>query len=243
PKIIAPEVEFSKLLSDVKQAVPEIFAADGGYLNLFEGKWQEPGTPRRFHSPIDGSDIGALPMLKHDEALRAVRAAKAESAAWAATDLDERRAKVQACLDQLRPHIDLISKLLMWEIGKTYKLGFNDIDRCIEGVQWYVENIESLIGDRQPLGLVSNIASWNYPMSVLMHAVLVQVLAGNAVIAKTPTDGVGLAGRPAQKGLRLRQAALHGLRALGGAARPVPAVSRNLHPGHRQPESGQPHPG
>jgi len=189
PKIIAPEVEFSKLLSDVKQAVPEIFAADGGYLNLFEGKWQEPGTPRRFHSPIDGSDIGALPMLKHDEALRAVRAAKAESAAWAATGLDERRAKVQECLDQLRPHIDLISKLLMWEIGKTYKLGFNDIDRCIEGVQWYVDNIESLLGDRKPLGLVSNIASWNYPMSVLMHAVLVQVLAGNAVIAKTPTDG------------------------------------------------------
>jgi acyl-CoA reductase-like NAD-dependent aldehyde dehydrogenase len=41
-------------------------------------------------------------------------------------------------------------------------------------------------------GPVSNIASWNYPMSVLMHAMLVQVLAGNAVIAKTPTDG-GLA--------------------------------------------------
>ncbi|MGI4866656.1 MAG: aldehyde dehydrogenase family protein [Janthinobacterium lividum] len=189
PKIIAPEVEFSKLLSDVKQAVPEIFAADGGYLNLFEGKWQAPGAPRPFHSPIDGSDIGSLPMLKHDEALRAVRFAKGESAAWAATDLQTRQAKVQDCLNQLRPHIDLVSKLLMWEIGKTYKLGFNDIDRCIEGVQWYVENIESLIGDRQPLGLVSNIASWNYPMSVLMHAVLVQVLCGNAVIAKTPTDG------------------------------------------------------
>ncbi|MGQ4445077.1 aldehyde dehydrogenase family protein, partial [Streptomyces violaceoruber] len=36
---------------------------------------------------------------------------------------------------------------------------------------------------------VSNIASWNYPMSVLVHALLVQALAGNAVIAKTPTDG------------------------------------------------------
>jgi acyl-CoA reductase-like NAD-dependent aldehyde dehydrogenase len=189
PKIVAPEVEFSKLLSDVKQAVPEIFAPNGGYLNLLEGQWQEPGTPRAFHSPIDGSEIGSLPMLKHDEALRAVRSAKGEAAAWAATDLQERRRRVQDCLDQLRPHIDLVSKLLMWEIGKTYKLGFNDIDRCIEGVQWYVDNIESLLGDRRPLGLVSNIASWNYPMSVLMHAVLVQALAGNAVIAKTPTDG------------------------------------------------------
>jgi len=34
---------------------------------------------------------------------------------------------------------------------------------------------------RRPLpGPVSNIASWNYPMSVQVHAELVQLLAGNA---------------------------------------------------------------
>ena len=189
PKIVSPQVEFGKLLNDVKQAVPEAFDAEGRFLNLFEGKWQEPGDPRPFHSPIDGSELASLPMLKHDAALRAVRFAKGESHDWRTTPLAERRARVQDCLNQLRPHIDLVSKLLMWEIGKTYKLGFNDIDRCVEGVQWYVDNIEGLIGDRQALGLVSNIASWNYPMSVLMHAVLVQLLCGNTVIAKTPTDG------------------------------------------------------
>src|SRR3712207_2516636 len=43
---------------------------------------------------------------------------------------------------------------------------------------------------RTPLaGPVSNIASWNYPMSVLVHAELVQLLAGNAVLAKTPSQG------------------------------------------------------
>src|SRR5260370_30386583 len=46
-----------------------------------------------------------------------------------------------------------------------------------------------MLGDRTPIGLISNIASWNYPMSVLMHAVLVQLLAGNSCISKTPTDG------------------------------------------------------
>ena len=38
-------------------------------------------------------------------------------------------------------------------------------------------------------GPVSNIASWNYPMSVQVHAELVQLLAGNAVVAKTPSQG------------------------------------------------------
>jgi acyl-CoA reductase-like NAD-dependent aldehyde dehydrogenase len=36
---------------------------------------------------------------------------------------------------------------------------------------------------------VSNIASWNYPISVQVHAELVQMLCGNAVIAKTPSQG------------------------------------------------------
>jgi len=200
PKIISPQVEFFGLLAQVRQLTPEIFTADGqsdgqngqdgqGFLNLLEGRWQEPGAPRPFRSPIDGLELGALPMLGHDEALRAVRAAKAEAPAWAALGLDERRARVQACLDQLRPHMPLIGKLLMWEIGKTYKLGLSDIERAIEGVQWYVDGIEGMLGQRRPLGLISNIASWNYPMSVLLHAVLVQALCGNAVLAKTPSEG------------------------------------------------------
>jgi acyl-CoA reductase-like NAD-dependent aldehyde dehydrogenase len=189
PKIVSPQVEFSGLLSQMKALTPEVFTADGQFLNLLEGRWQAPGKPRPFTSPVDGSELGALPMLDHDTALRAVRFAKQEAAAWAATDLDERKRRVQDCLDQLRQQIDLTGKLLIWEIGKTYKLGVTDIDRAIEGVQWYVDNIESMLGKRTPLGLVSNIASWNYPMSVLLHAVLVQALCGNSVIAKTPTDG------------------------------------------------------
>jgi acyl-CoA reductase-like NAD-dependent aldehyde dehydrogenase len=188
-KIVSPQVAFSGLLAQVKQIAPEIVDQNGQFLNLLEARWQEPGTPRPVTSPIDGSRLGALPMLDHATAQRAVVFAKREASSWAAVDLDERRAQVQGCLVLLRTHADLIGKLLMWEIGKTYKAGFTDIDRAIEGVHWYVDHIESLLGNRTPLGLVSNIASWNYPMSVLLHAVLVQVLCGNAVIAKTPTDG------------------------------------------------------
>ena len=189
PKIVSPQVEFGGLLRQVQQLAPEIFDHDGRYLNLMEGRWQEPGQPRSFHSAVDGSELGQLPMLDGGTALRAVLFAKGEAPAWGAVDLDERRTKVQDYLHVLREHAELIAKLLMWEIGKTYKTAFNDIDRCIEGAQWYVDNIESMLAGRTPLGLVSNVASWNYPFSVLLHAVLVQVLAGNAAIAKTPTDG------------------------------------------------------
>ncbi|UOQ69274.1 aldehyde dehydrogenase family protein [Hymenobacter volaticus] len=188
-KIVSPQVAFSGLLAQVKQIAPEIVNQNGQFLNLLEARWQETGTPRPVTSPIDGTRLGALPMLDHATAQRAVVFAKREASSWAAVELDERRAQVQKCLSLLRTHAELIGKLLIWEIGKTYKAGFTDIDRAIEGVHWYVDNIEGLLSSRTPLGLVSNIASWNYPMSVLLHAVLVQALCGNAVIAKTPTDG------------------------------------------------------
>ena len=189
PTAVSPRVAFASLLAQMRQATPEVFAPDGAFLNLTEGRWQEPGTPRPFHSAIDGSLLGHSPALTQAAAERAVVAAKAEAAAWGAVDRDERRARVQTALDDLRQHMDLIGLLLMWEIGKTHAAGLTDIDRAVDGVQWYVDNLDGMIGDRAPLGLVSNIASWNYPMSVLLHAVMVQVLCGNAAIAKTPTGG------------------------------------------------------
>jgi acyl-CoA reductase-like NAD-dependent aldehyde dehydrogenase len=188
-KIVSPKVEFNGLLAQAKTVTPEIFSDDGGFLNLVQGEWQFPGVPRDFISCVDGSRLGALPMLSRDEALAAVEFASAEFRAWSKTGLDERKSRVLDCLALLTQNTDLIAYLLMWEIGKTYQLAFTDVDRCIDGVKWYVENIETMMQNRTPLGLISNIASWNYPFSVLMHAVLTQALAGNAVIAKTPTDG------------------------------------------------------
>ena len=98
--------------------------------------------------------------------------------------------RVSEAVGLLREQREVIAGLLMWEIGKPWKLACDDIDRCLDGVEWYLTQIERQLINRVPLdGPVSNIASWNYPLSVLVHAELVQVLAGNAVVAKTPTQG------------------------------------------------------
>lgn len=188
-KIVSPKAEWPALMRQLQAAMPEAFDSAGRVLNLIEGEWRNPGQPRKVISSLDGSCLGNLPMADHDSALRAVRFAKKESYDWGKTDLDNRRAMLSECFAHLRKHRDLIALLLMWEIGKTFATASNDIDRCISGAEWYVENIASMLEGRKPIGLVSNIAAWNYPMSVLMHTVLVQVLAGNSAIAKTPTDG------------------------------------------------------
>ena len=89
PKIISPQVEFATLMAQVKQAAPEIFTPEGGFLNLLEGRWQEPGKPQEFHSSVDGSLLGRLPMLDRAIALRAVLAAKQEAPAPKADKADK----------------------------------------------------------------------------------------------------------------------------------------------------------
>jgi acyl-CoA reductase-like NAD-dependent aldehyde dehydrogenase len=190
---VAREVDWPSLFVRVRQAIPEAFGHGDRPLNLIDREWGRPGRPRVVTSPVDGRELTALPMLNLDDAYEAVRAAKAEAAEWGRVDLDERRRRVAACLVALREHRDLLAKLLIWEIGKPLKQAETDVDRSIDGVEWYVAEIERLMAGRRPLGVVSNIASWNYPYSVLMHAVLAQALAGNAVVAKTPTDGGVLA--------------------------------------------------
>jgi acyl-CoA reductase-like NAD-dependent aldehyde dehydrogenase len=163
--------------------------------NLSRGEWRRVGIPGDHVNPIDGSPIPGPPRVDYDEAAEAVRFACAEHSKWSEVDLDERRSRVTAAVDALTEHRDLLALLLVWEIGKPWRLACADVDRCVDGVRWYVGQIERQlrIGTaqaRRPLpGPVSNIASWNYPMSVQVHAELVQLLAGNAVIAKTPSQG------------------------------------------------------
>ncbi|MCW2715623.1 MAG: aldehyde dehydrogenase family protein [Frankiales bacterium] len=186
---IKPGTTWDEVYARAQAAAPEAFDADR-ILNLVGGSWQRNGQPGEHASPVDGRQVQGPPRLSHDEAAAAVVHAAGEHKAWAEVDLDERKSRVAAAVAEMRQHRDTLALLLVWEIGKPWRLACADVDRALDGVDWYLEEIERQMAGRTPLpGPVSNIASWNYPMSVQVHAELVQCLAGNAVIAKTPSQG------------------------------------------------------
>ncbi|MFJ3582560.1 aldehyde dehydrogenase family protein [Streptomyces sp. NPDC090127] len=187
--VLKPGTAWSDAWQRCLTVAPEAFR-DDTVLNLWAGAWQPDGRPLPATSPVDGSPIAGPPRLDAATAHQAVRASLDQHRAWRHLPLPERRARVSTTLDALTAHRELLALLLVWEIGKPWRLAQADVDRAIDGVRWYVDGIDTMVSGRTPLpGPVSNIASWNYPMSVLVHALLVQALAGNAVIAKTPTDG------------------------------------------------------
>jgi acyl-CoA reductase-like NAD-dependent aldehyde dehydrogenase len=186
---LAPGASWAQTFARTRQVAPEAFASDR-ILNLMDGQWIDNGRHGQHVTPIDGTPIPGPPRIDHDAAEVAVAGAVREHRDWARTDLDERRRRVLSAVEMMAEHRDLLALLLVWEIGKPWRLACADVDRALDGVRWYVQEIERQSAGRVPLpGPVSNIASWNYPMSVQVHAELVQVLAGNAVIAKTPSQG------------------------------------------------------
>jgi acyl-CoA reductase-like NAD-dependent aldehyde dehydrogenase len=186
---LKPGTAWDDVYARARAAAPEAFEADR-ILNLTNGEWQRNGSPGEHVNPVDGVVLQGPPRVSHDEAAEAVAHALGEHKSWGEVDLDERKSRVAAAVAEMREHRDTLALLLVWEIGKPWKLACADVDRALDGVDWYLGEIDRQLQGRTPLpGPVSNIASWNYPMSVQVHAELVQCLAGNAVVAKTPSQG------------------------------------------------------
>jgi acyl-CoA reductase-like NAD-dependent aldehyde dehydrogenase len=194
---VPPHLTSTAVLARAASTVPEAF--DGSTpRNLINAQWRAVDEPTDQRTPVDGSTITGLPKVDAATAQEAVLASAQAHARWSRTPFDQRQAAISSAVEAMSTVRDDLALLLAWEIGKPWKLACADVDRCLDGVRWYVDNIEQMLArdvegapfKRQPLsGPVSNIASWNYPMSVLVHAELVQLLAGNAVIAKTPSQG------------------------------------------------------
>lgn len=186
---LKPGHGFADAFERARAVAPDAFG-NNRLSNLWGGTWRAEGETLAAVSPVDGAAIVGPPMLDQASAQAAMDATVAEHERWSKVPLNERRARVREAVAQLDKHRDLLALLLVWEIGKPWAQAMNSVERTISGVEWYCDEIDSMLEGRRPLnGPVSNIASWNYPLSVLVHAMLVQALAGNGVIAKSPTDG------------------------------------------------------
>ncbi|MHB1488367.1 MAG: aldehyde dehydrogenase family protein, partial [Acidimicrobiales bacterium] len=184
---IKPGTSWPEVYTRARQLAPEAFDADR-VRNLWGGDWRRNGQPAATVSPLDGTPIAGPPMLTPEEAAEALAGAVAEHQAWTGVDLEARKAQVRQAIEAIEAAREELALLLVWEIGKPYRQSLTSVDRTVSGVAWYLDNIDAMLEGRRSLpGPVSNIASWNYPLSVLVHAMLVQMLAGNAVLAKSPT--------------------------------------------------------
>ncbi|MBX7081067.1 MAG: aldehyde dehydrogenase family protein [Nannocystaceae bacterium] len=150
-------------------------------------------------SPIDGRVAYGYAELGFETALARLELAETVQRSWAQTKLADRIALCRRMLDGYRSRLPEYSEQITRMMGKPLGQARGEFERSmVERVEHLCSLAEAALADdvlpekaglrryirREPVGLVLDIAAWNYPLLIAVNVVVPAVLAGNAVLIK-----------------------------------------------------------
>jgi glyceraldehyde-3-phosphate dehydrogenase (NADP+) len=181
----------------------------------FNGKdWVESKSGKRISipSPIDGSIVGELQVVTHEEIDEALAKSVEAQKKWEATPLNERVKIVHLAADWVMHYLDYLAALLAREVGKTMSEAKSEIKRTAELTDYFADEVQSIRGEtldsdnfpgydkgriavieRVAHGVILCIAPFNYPVNLAGSKIAPALLMGNSVVFKPPTQG-GISG-------------------------------------------------
>lgn len=171
------------------------------YLNLVGGDWvpSENGETTETRNPADtGDTLGHVQASTSDDAIRAIDAAVDAKADWEATPAPSRGAILREAAKLLEARKPDLTETLVREEGKTRAEGAGEVQRAIDIFYYYASKATDLGGDvkassspdatlstkLEPVGVVTAITPWNYPIAIPAWKVAPALAAGNVVVLK-----------------------------------------------------------
>lgn len=139
---------------------------------------------------------------------RKLDAARAAQSAWAAVPVQERVSRVARGMDYFREHREEIARDVTLQMGKPITQARGELAAMLERADHMlaiaaevlepevipVENALHRRIEHVPLGVVLDLAAWNYPLLIPVNVVVPALLAGNSVLlkhsARTPLCGL-----------------------------------------------------
>jgi betaine-aldehyde dehydrogenase len=182
--------------------------------NFVDGEFVDAvdGATAPVVNPATGEQIAEMPLSSEADVDRAVEAARRAFDDWADATPAERAGALLKLADRIEEHAEELADLEAADAGKPRHAFFEDeipflVDnlrffagaaRCLEGraAGEYVEGYTSIIR-REPIGVVGQIAPWNYPLMMAIWKIGPALVTGNTVVLKpaesTPITTVKLA--------------------------------------------------
>jgi len=152
----------------------------------------------QLRSPYDGEvfaevheDEAASLEAKLDGALAAQRE-------WRRLELTERARRVARALEHFRREQEAVAREISLQMGKPLAQGRGEVGAMLGRAEHMLAIAEESLApevlpadegfelriEHEPLGVVLNLAAWNYPLLIPVNVVVPALLAGNAVILK-----------------------------------------------------------
>jgi RHH-type proline utilization regulon transcriptional repressor/proline dehydrogenase/delta 1-pyrroline-5-carboxylate dehydrogenase len=140
------------------------------------------GTVRAVANPADHRDVvGYCADAGADDA----RAAAARARAWHDAPVAMRAACLERAADRLESAMPTLLGLIMREAGKSAANAVAEVREAVDFLRYYAAQARRTIRDAtRPLGVVTCISPWNFPLAIFTGQVVAALAAGNGVLAK-----------------------------------------------------------
>jgi alpha-ketoglutaric semialdehyde dehydrogenase len=170
--------------------------------NFIAGNWTPAGAAAPNVNPSNTKDVvGEYARASRADAENAIKAAKAASAAYGRSTPQERYDALKKISDEILARKDELGRLLSREEGKTLPEGIGEATRAGQIFAFFAGEALRIAGEkvasvrpgvdveitREPVGVVSLITPWNFPIAIPAWKIAPALAYGNCVVFK-PAD-------------------------------------------------------
>lgn len=168
---------------------------------LLAGKWTS-GKPQPIHSPYDGGEIRTVQMADREALQAAISAADQAFAITRQLPGYERQRILRAVSNGIQTHRDDFARMMALEAGKPLKAAHVEVERAIFTFAVAAEESVRIAGEvlpmdlqaatenrwglvrRFPVGPISAITPFNFPLNLVAHKIAPAMAAGCSVVLK-----------------------------------------------------------
>ncbi|MCJ8300963.1 MAG: aldehyde dehydrogenase family protein, partial [Pseudomonadales bacterium] len=150
------------------------------------------------YNPANGELIGQVPLASSEEACNAVTFASAAQRDWRLLTSVERAAYLHRLADALLARKHEIGQALALESGKSLEDATNEAVYAADITRYHAEwarriegeiipsdsPSESLLLQREPIGVVACLIPFNYPVYTLLRKIAPALITGNTVVVR-----------------------------------------------------------
>ncbi len=161
-------------------------------------------------NPYDQSRVAEVPYDTAEQIQAHVAAAATSQAHWKRLSLDDRIRIVRTGLEKMRTAGDTIARDVSCQMGKPLGQAEGELNTMFDRAEQVIADAPTALAadvlpdngftrriEHEPLGVVLDIAAWNYPLVIPINVIVPALLAGNTVLlkhsAKTPLAGQAFA--------------------------------------------------
>ena len=143
------------------------------------------GPAIELRNPADRRDVvGWMREATADDVGAALAAAVAAAPDWQATPPRERAACLLRAADLLEGAAPGLLGLIVREAGKSLSNAVAEVREAVDYLRYYATEAERFGPEHLPLGPVTCISPWNFPLAIFTGQVAAALAAGNPVLAK-----------------------------------------------------------